>query len=345
MQHSPKKTNNIVLAFGVAGIVMLVVLTSMILINNHTFADKTYYKTILQDASGLSALPAIYFKGLKIGRIDGFKLNHETNLIEVELWVFREYQNKVVQYAVLAGEQHPIFDDVTTFELILPELNRANQFAQLAPNSFIPHISSALGKSYIEQGFIAQKGDDIESILASINQLLQNFQKEDNPEAGAIFRVLDRVAKISDNLMVVSEEVKSSDLLPDAERTLAQSQQLLEKMPQVLEQLNTTLLTTERLMGQAETTLDNYAQPADIIGEVTNRQLPIVLSNLNESLTVMQLMLKEVHSEREQFAIAIHSMQQVLDKMDKTLQALNNHPILKDGIEQKPSSSGVEMHD
>ncbi|AOT08588.1 MlaD family protein [Pseudoalteromonas luteoviolacea] len=345
MQHSVKKTNNIVLVFGVAGILMLVIMTAMILVNNHTFADKAYYRTVLQDASGLSALPAIYFKGLKVGRIEGFRLDHKTNLIEVELWVFREYQNKVVKYAVLAGEQHPIFDDVTTFELILPDPSSVIEYEQLAPNSYIPHINSELGKSYVNKGVIAQKGDDIESILASINQLLQNFQKEDNPEAGAIFRVLDRVAKISDNLMVVSEEVKSSDLLPDAERTLAQSQQVLEQMPKVLEQINTTLLTTERLMGQAGSTLHNYAEPAKIIGDVTNRQLPIVLNNLNESLTVMQIMLKEVHSEREQFAIAIHSMQQVLDKMDKTLQALNNHPMLKDGIEKQPQTTGIEMHD
>ncbi|KZN66562.1 hypothetical protein N473_09220 [Pseudoalteromonas luteoviolacea CPMOR-1] len=345
MQHSVKKTNNIVLLFGVAGIFMLLIMTAMILVNNHTFADKTYYKTVLQDASGLSALPAIYFKGLKVGRIDGFRLDHESNLIEVELWVFREYQNKVVKYAVLAGEQHPIFDDVTTFELILPDLSSVKEYIELAPDSYIPHINSELGKNYVNKGLIAQKGDDIESILGSINQLLQNFQKEDNPEAGAIFRVLDRVAKISDNLMVVSEEVKSSDLLPDAERTLAQSQQVLEQMPKVLEQINTTLLTTERLMGQAGSTLNNYAEPAKIIGDVTERQLPIVLNNLNESLTVMQIMLKDVHSEREQFAIAIHSMQQVLDKMDKTLQALNNHPMLKDGIEKQPRTTGVEMHD
>ncbi|MDK1286720.1 MlaD family protein [Pseudoalteromonas umbrosa] len=345
MQHSVNKTNNIVLVFGIAGILMLLTLTSMILVNNHTFADKTYYKTVLQDASGLSALPAIYFKGLKVGRIDGFRLNHDTNLIEVDLWIFQEYQSKVVEYAVLAGEQHPIFDDVTTFELILPNKKHVDSYVQLAPNSFIPHINSELGKSYVEQGAIAQKGDDIESILASINQLLQNFQKEDNPEAGAIFRVLDRVAKISDNLMVVSEEVRSSDLLPDAERTLAQSQQVLEQMPKVLAQINTTLLTTERLMGQAGTTLSNYAYPAQIVGDITEGQLPIVLNNLNESLTVMQTMLKEVHSEREQFAIAIHSMQQVLDKMDKTLQALNNHPILKDGIEKQPQTTGIEMHD
>ncbi|MBQ4812824.1 hypothetical protein A7985_02490 [Pseudoalteromonas luteoviolacea] len=345
MQHSPKKTNNIVLAFGIAGIILLVGFTAMILVNNHTFSDKTYYKTVLNDASGLSSLPAVYFKGLKIGRIDGFRLNHQTNHIEVDLWVFSEYQSKVVEYAVLAGEQHPIFDDVTTFELILPDLEAVENYQALAPDSLIPHINSVLGKKYSEQGYIKQKGDDIESILSSINQLLQNFQKEDNPEAGAIFKVLDRVAKISDNLMTVSEKVKESDLLPDAERTLLQSQQVLEQMPKVIGQLNQTLLTTERLMNQAESTLDNYHEPAAIIGEVTDRQLPIVLNNLNESLTVMQLMLKEVHSEREQFAIAIHSMQQVLDKMDKTLQALNNHPILKDGIEKPPQSTGIEMHD
>ncbi|TMP39090.1 MlaD family protein [Pseudoalteromonas rubra] len=345
MQHKPKNANRIVIAFSLTGVLLLAMFCIMILVNNHTFADKVYYKTVLDNARGLSALPAIYFKGMEIGRIDDYQLNLQSNEIDVEFWVFQEYSAKVVKYALLTGEQHPIFDEVTTLDLILPEADKVGPFVALPAGALVPHINSALGKQYLTAGYVSRSKDDVESILSSIQELLQNLQKEDNPEAGSLFRALDRVAKISDHIMIVSEELRESELLPEAEKTLKQSQVWLAQMPQLLAQLNQTLVKTDGMLTQAQSTLTTYGQPTELVKEITDSQLPLVLHNLNANLTVMQQMLKDVHGEREQFALTVHSVQQVLEQMEKTLEALNNHPVFRDGISTPVKNGEIEMHD
>jgi ABC-type transporter Mla subunit MlaD len=145
--------------------------------------------------------------------------------------------------------------------------------------------------------------------------------------------------------MIVSEELRESELLPEAEKTLKQSQVWLAQMPQLLAQLNQTLVKTDGMLTQAQSTLTTYGQPTELVKEITDSQLPLVLHNLNANLTVMQQMLKDVHGEREQFALTVHSVQQVLEQMEKTLEALNNHPVFRDGISTPVKNGEIEMHD
>lgn len=345
MHHNPKNTNKIVFVFISIGLLILAVFTSIILVNNKTFEDKTYYRTILDNAKGLRAKPAIFFKGLEIGRIDAFALNPRTNEIEVDFWVFDQYNSKMVKYALLAGHQNTLFGDMSAFELILPSLVKVKKYEVLKEGDTIAHINSELGQAYIRNGLIAKQGDSIESIIASVNTLLLNLQQENNPEAGSLFRILDRVAKITDHLLTVSEELRESNILPEAEKTIKGSQDWLNELPKVMNQFNQILSSTNQVLQQAQNTLDSYSKPGTVFKEVTQGKVPMVLDNVNESIEILQLMLKDVHAQREQLAVTVHSVQQVLERLDKTLQGINNNPLLKDGIEEMPEQSGIEMHE
>ena len=59
---------------------------------------------------------------------------------------------------------------------------------------------------------------------------------------------------------------------------------------------------------------------------------------------ILQNMLKDVHAEREQLVITVNSIQQVLNRLDKTLQGVNNNPFIKPGIEQAPKRKGIEIN-
>ncbi len=345
MKHDSTKTNRIVAAFVLVGIMLLALFSAIIVINNKTFADKTHFKTILDNAKGLSAKPAIFFKGLEIGRIEQFSLNSRTNEIEVTFWVYDQYKDKIVKYAVLAGQQNSLFGEVLAFDLLLPSIVKVKYFEPLDEGDTIPHISSDLAQAYIRNGFIAPQSDSIDSIIASVNTLLLNLQKENNPEAGSLFRILDRVAKITDHLLSVSEALRKSSILPEAETAIKEGKDWLAQLPKTMEQFSAIMASTDELIKKAQTTLTAYQQPAGIVGEVTQGKVPEVLDNLNASLSIMQEMLKEVHAEREQLAITVHEVQQVLEKLDKTLQGLNNNPLLREGIVPESESSGIEMHE
>ena len=345
MHHNPKNTNKIVFIFISIGLLILSVFTSIILVNNKTFADKTYYRTILDNAKGLRAKPAIFFKGLEIGRIDAFRLNPRTNEIEVDFWVFDQYKSKIVKYALLSGHQTMLLGDMSAFELILPSLVKVKKYEPLNEGDTIPHINSELGQAYVRNGLLTIQGDSIESIIASVNTLLLNLQKENNPEAGSLFRILDRVAKITDHLLTVSEELRESSILPETEKAIKDGQDWLNELPKVMNQFNDILTSTNQVLQQAQSTLDSYSKPGAVFKEVTHGKVPQVLDNVNESIEILQLMLKDVHAQREQLAVTVHAVQQVLDRLDKTLQGINNNPLLKEGIEKVPEQSGIEMNE
>ena len=127
-------------------------------------------------------------------------------------------------------------------------------------------------------------------------------------------------------------------MLTDAKDFVGQFSDTLARVNQLLESVDKTV-------NQANNTIANYAQPEQIVAGITDNQIPVMLGSMSESLALMQTMLKDVHAQREQLAITVHSAQQVLEKLDKTLQGVNNNPLLKPGIELQPKLQGIEMND
>ncbi len=345
MQNSPKNTNKIVTLFIFVGVAILVAFTTMVLINNKAFVDKTYYRTIVNNAKGLSGKPAVFFKGLEIGRVESFALNPNTNDIEVDFFVFDQYKTKVVKYAVLGGHRNTLLGDISPFELILPVTSKINELEILPALELVPHIDSELGQAYIKNGLIAVQANSIDSIIASVNTLLLNFQKENNPDAGSIFRILDRVAKMTDHLLTVSEALRKSNILVQAEGMMGQSKDYLGTLPKLIGRVNKMLDGADGVVNQASLLLTKYSEPERIVEGITDGKIPPMLDSVNASLTVLQTMLNNIHAERDQLVITVHSVQQVLKKLDKTLQGLNNNPLLKDGIKKDVKSTGIEMND
>lgn len=345
MKPSSKKTNRIVFTFITFGMAFLVAFTSIILINNKTFVDKVFYRSVLDDAKGLSAKPAIYFKGIEIGRISDFRLNQLNNDIEVDFYIFADYQNKVVRHAVLSGNQSVLLDTATEFKLIMPN-NLADTAPQvLEPGSVVPYISSKLGQQYLRQGMISIPANSVDSIITSINNLLINLQRTDNAEAGAIFKILDRMATISDHLVVITQQLSESQLVSESELLLSEARQVVSNLPQTQQKFDQLLSESQALITQMESAINAYQDPAKIVSDVSDGQVPEILNNANESLAILKGMINDVHAERLQLMVTINTVLKVLNKMDKTLQGVNNNPLLRGGIEEAPKPKGIEMND
>ncbi|MDC2889697.1 MlaD family protein [Psychrosphaera algicola] len=151
MLNNANRTNRIVFAFVTAGLAFLIAFTVIILINTKALVDKVYYRTILNDAKGLSAKPPIYFKGLEIGRISDFSLNEETNDIEVDFYVFIDYQPKIIQHAVLSGNQNVFLNNATEFELLMPNKLAGYRYDPLFAGSMVPYIDSDVGRMFVKK--------------------------------------------------------------------------------------------------------------------------------------------------------------------------------------------------
>ncbi len=341
MLYNTKATNRIVLIFTACGLLSLIIFISLILINNKTFVDKTYYRTVLNNAKGLNAKPGIYFKGLQIGQINGFKLNHSSNYIDVDFFVYGEFKDKIVKYSVLSGNQNVLFVDDLKFELLLPSNHKSTP---LPENSLVPYIASQEAISYIKQGLIEDPGTNLDSILANVNTILINLQREDNPEAGALFRLLDRTAKISERFFKFSQQLEQTNIIPKTEQTLSAAHKLIEQAPQTLIEVNKLIHNMNDLLKEIDSVIKTYDKPAELINHVTANKIPLIMDNTNANLLLLKKMLSAIHAERLELVITVNSMQSVLNKLDKTLQGINNNPLIKPGIE-KQQKLGIEMHD
>ena len=119
----------------------------------------------------------------------------------------------------------------------------------------------------------------------------------------------------------------------------------MASVPQTQIEIDELLANTNKLVAQLESVVTSYQDPAAIVDQVSNGQVPVILDNVNESLVIIRGMIDEVHAERMQLMVTINTILKVLNKMDKTLQGVNNNPLLKDGIEQTPPPKGIEMND
>lgn len=345
MLNNANRTNRIVLLFVTAGLAFLIAFTVIILINTKALVDKVYYRTILNDAKGLSAKPPIYFKGLEIGRITDFKLNEETNDIEVDFYVFIDYQPKIIQHAVLSGNQNVFLNNATEFQLLMPNKLSGYRYEPLFAGSMVPYIDSDIGRAYVKNGIISKPGNSVDSIISSVNTLLTNLQKSDNPEDGSLFKILDRVASMSDHLLILSQQLSDSSVVNDTEMLMGNANQILVNIPATQIKIDNMVSEASALISELQLVSSQYQDPMGMMEEATAGQLPQIMTNVNESLDLVKGMLDEVYAERMQLAVTVNTLLKVLNRMDKTLQGVNNNPLLKGGIEKDKAVKGIEMND
>lgn len=304
-----------------------------------------YYRTILNDAKGLSAKPPIYFKGLEIGRVTDFSLNEETNDIEVDFYVFINYQPKIIQHAVLSSNQNVFLNNATEFELLLPNKLAGYRYDPLFAGSMVPYIDSEVGRMYVKKGIISPPGNSVDSIISSVNTLLANLQKTDNAEDGSLFKILDRVASMSDHLLLLSQQLSQSAVVDESEQLIANANTILQNVPLTQAKIDTMLVDAEALITELQVISQQYQNPVGLVEEATAGQLPEIMTNVNESLTLVKSMMDEVYAERMQLAVTVNTLLKVLNRMDQTLQGVNNNPLLKGGIEKSKPPKGIEMND
>ena len=397
MQERFKYTDRMVISFVVLGILLLIGFSALVLIKNKTLTDRTYYQTILDNASGLSSKPPIYFKGFEIGRIDDFELESETNNILVKFYIYENYTDKIIKYAVISRIESLLLGTGSQYEILLPQQGLIAEPEPLREGALIPFITSELGQTYAKEGQITVQLDSIESVLTSANNLLINLQKESDSGAGEIFKMVNKISQIADSFLVMARQAEDEQLVSDIKKTVTDLQTMIDTSSGTMEkaskitdsilavvqqveadqlgpEIKKTIIALQTLIANTDSTIvkadkaianvnaflknadeiamhaDNmigkYEDPADIIARVTNNKLPDVIDKVDVNLIYLQGILKEVHSQREQIAIAIISLNKTLSIVDKTLEGVNNNPLLKGGIEpENKADTSIEVNE
>jgi ABC-type transporter Mla subunit MlaD len=345
MRNQFKNTNKLVTTFVIIGIMMLIAFTTLVLIKNKTLTDKVHFKTILDHAGGLSSNPPIYFKGIQIGRIEDFRLDAQTNDILVSFYVYKNYANKVVKYAVISRVESLLPGTSNEYELLLPKQSLIPSLEILPEEALVPFIQTEQGKTYAEKGGILIQLNSIESILAKINDVLINLQKESNVKTGEIFVILNKLSSISDIFLGMSEQMRDAQLIAEFKQTVSDLQSLIKNTDDTIQRANLAVRETTSVLRNAnkvanhtDNLLKNYEDPVRIISQVSENKMPELIQKANTNLDYLEGILKEIYQQREDLAKTAATLNNTLTKFDKTLQGVNSNPLIKDGIHPESKS-------
>jgi len=335
MKFKFKYANKIVFLFITFGLGVFLLFTTLLLSQSDVFKKKIYYRTILGNAKGLQKKPPIFLSGLEIGRIDDFDFNAETNAIDVTFYIYEKYKKQVIQNAVISRTINPFSGEVSEFELLPPE---SKKYPELEQNGLVPFIGSEAGKKLILDGVIKQRGDDISSIINSINNILLSLQKKNNKDDGSIFHTLDNLTKLTDKFISLTETFENEQVVENINQSIKQTHTLLNSFPKTLSLFNSNLK-------QMDSLIVNFQTPTKVIDGLGGSSYRNVILHLDSTTYFMKEMVKELHDQRESIRLLLHSSQESVNRLNKTLQGVNNNPLIRGGIDEQNVINEVEIED
>jgi ABC-type transporter Mla subunit MlaD len=320
-KHSEKITG----VFILLAVVILIIGAVVISVSKKTFVKTHEFRTLLSDATGLSTGTPLSFKGYQIGRVKKFLLDKDNN-IDVELGVFKEYREKIVKGSAIYRLNNPITGE-TSLVLLQPRVpNPASVFggpgSVLPEGEYIPSLDMEDGQKLLEDNVIEKSGETVSLIFDEARIFVTNLRDE--------FKVKkDTFRVFFENLHGVSESLARNKVLFDHLQQLLDPVngpvfQTLGQFSKISEKLDKTVIQLNEIM-------ENYKDPEGLMTklfQVNQQQLNQTLENLNKNLVALHQALTSLKESSPLIA-------DLLDKSRKALQAINNNPFLRGGIEKE----------
>ncbi|MCA0445654.1 MAG: MlaD family protein [Bacteroidetes bacterium] len=338
MKFKFKYTNKIVGVFMLVALGLLIGSLILITIQQKVFVKKYVFKARFLDAEGLSTSTPIRFKGYEIGRITQFRLNEE-NTIDADFTVVEEYRTKIVENSALNKAKNPI-SGASTIELLQgPDPQKI-----LPEGGLIPSIEIPEGRRLVDEGLVIKTGDVISSMLVNTDRLLENLNRDNNEKSGALFRALVNLADASEKLDKTMDQISVTfdKFNRDGNPQDGAIFRALKNMADLTEQLQTTTALINKSLIKSDTLMSAYANPnglvvklADPKGENFIKPINETLKNLNYSLTEMGKMLVFLNEQQPELSGVISEGKQTLSTAQKTLEGINNNPLIRGGIQSE----------
>lgn len=116
----------------------------------------------------------------------------------------------------------------------------------------------------------------------------------------------------------------------------------MNKIDGSLTHINNAIINLEELLG-------SYKNPDGLAVKLGGKQIETAVASLGNSIKYLEDMLKEIHNNKRMLTPIMLNTNNTIQKLDKTLQGVNNNPIIKNGIQKKQTTDsskiGVEIND
>ncbi|HPT73044.1 MAG TPA: hypothetical protein PLE74_12280, partial [Candidatus Cloacimonadota bacterium] len=190
-------------------------------------------------------------------------------------------------------------------------------------------------------GKIKKSGDVISSILASVDMLLLNMTQDNNPDKGAIFRMLYNLANASGNMNTSLVELNTllASLQKDHNPQDGAMFRAIANLADLTEDFKQTNDKVQQLLTSSTQLTDAYKDPnglalklVDPSGEKFVEPMHESILKINESLSEINKILVYLNSQTPVMSSILIQGDQTLRTSQKTLEGVNNNPLLRGGI-------------
>ncbi|HPF08386.1 MAG: hypothetical protein PHU99_02860 [Candidatus Cloacimonetes bacterium] len=341
MNYKLKHTRHIVTLFIIIPALVLITTVVFIALKQNLFEKRFHYHSSLENALGISTQTPVLYKGFEIGRIHSFELNEDGRIL-LDFYVLKRYQPNMVESSVLYRTTNPITSKTTLEYVRSPEAKEL-----LKEGAHIPSTDFAEGRALLRT-YLPKASDPIAAIIENIETLTRELNLDNNADKGSLMRILVSVADLSQkadntldllnaNLNQMNTLISNlnSDHNPDDGVIL----RILNNVADLSESVNGQTEEMERLLATINRAADNYADPDSLIikmldpqGDMIINPLSSTLYNLSASLKSLELILASLSRSNPELMLMINNLNETLGKASKTLDGLNNNPLIRKGI-------------
>ncbi|MFP3958685.1 MAG: MlaD family protein [Spirochaetaceae bacterium] len=312
----------------VVGVFLLVAIGLFVFIlismgaNQRWFARNYYYYTTFTSARGLSVGMPIEFKGFQIGKITDIELTEE-NDVRATFYIEDRYMDKVHENSIIRLVSNPL------------GLGGGLLFHQgreptdpIPEYSYIPSWDTKEARYLVERNeVIAPRSQDpVNELLTQLEPILDN--------ANRVLVSLDTAMVEIAGTLSGDSRGPMSDILREADATLAQLETVLENLDTITANLavaseemrDPTGLATRLVdpKGSMQTFLDDGNRIYDEVEQI--------LSGVNESVERLEELSRFASDSTPQLAGLLEEGRRTLDSGQDVLEGLRNNPLLRGGI-------------
>jgi len=346
MNYKIKHTKQVVLLFIGVPVLLLILAVVFISIQQKLFEKRYFYFTALSDANGISTQTPILFKGFEIGRIRTFNLT-DSGEIDCQLYILKRYNHIMHADGVISRSSNPITGRVT-----LEYVNNPDSMVPLKDGSRILSTDFPDGKALFRK-ISPRSNDAISSIIDNVNTLTSELTKDNNADKGSLFRILTTVADVAEqtdrsmqqmNLILAELNKFSQNLNRDQNADQGSVFRILNNTADLTAKLNTQMLVMEEILLSVKRSMANLENPDSLIIRMVDPStnyifgpLKSTLEKVGTNLDESALLLRSLNRNNPEIILMIENLNQTLNNAKKTLEGINNNPLIRGGI--KPSAT------
>ncbi|MDP2172228.1 MAG: MlaD family protein [Candidatus Cloacimonadaceae bacterium] len=345
MKYKIKHTKQIVYVFVALPLVLLITAAVFIALRQNLFERKYIYYSTLENATGISTQTPLLFKGFEIGRLKSYYLT-DNGTIRLELSVLKKYHKLMVKDSVILRSTNPI-----TNKTSLEYISNALSNEPLPAESIILSTDFAEGKAMLRR-IAPTRGDTITEILENVAQLSSELNKDGNADKGALMRTINNIADASEKteaLMTHLETIMNqmnlfaANLNRDKNPEAGTVFRLLNNLADISASVDQQMVRVDEMLITVNRMLPNYEKPDSLLirmldpsGDKLFTPLGSTITNLSRNLDATLGILQHIQSSTPEMNALLYNLNETLNNAKKTLEALNNNPLLRSGI--TPSS-------